>query len=121
MSEVNADTDASGIRAVLAGLRFPTTRWQVIAQAQYWGASYACVDELIRLPLREYRSMHQIVSTLMQQRGSCHPIQPYVSTADRDVRLTGDRGRLRHLKTHHRAVRPAANPRVSARRTSAVS
>lgn len=109
MPQVNADMDAAGIRAVLAGLRFPTTRWQIIAQAQYWGASYACVDELIRLPLREYRSMQQVVSTLTQQRKSCHPMRPYVSTVDRGAGLTGNGGQLQRLATHHRVPRPVAN------------
>lgn len=64
--EVNLDT--AGIRDVLNGLEFPARRWQLIAQAQYYGAHSACTSELSRLPAREYRSLGDVTAHVVAQR-----------------------------------------------------
>lgn len=56
------DADKSGIRDVLDGLRFPAMRWELIAQAQYYGAHSACTRELSLLPAREYTSLGDVAS-----------------------------------------------------------
>lgn len=62
------DLDIAGIRDVLDGLEFPASRWQLIAQAQYYGAHSACTGELSRLPTREYRSLSDVAEHVVARR-----------------------------------------------------
>lgn len=68
MTDINVDLDAIGIREVLDDLRFPARRWQVIAQAQYYGAPRACTRELEGLPTRRYKSMREVAVELAERR-----------------------------------------------------
>lgn len=63
-----ADLDKDGLRDVLEGLNFPARRWQLIAQAQHYGAHSACTRELSRLPAREYTSLGDVAAHVMAQR-----------------------------------------------------
>ncbi|MBO0851852.1 MAG: DUF2795 domain-containing protein [Pseudonocardia sp.] len=63
-----ADLDKAGIRDVLDGMEFPAKRWQLIAQAQYYGAPSACTRELSRLPAREYTSLRDVAAHVVAQR-----------------------------------------------------
>jgi Protein of unknown function (DUF2795) len=62
------DFDTAGLRNVLDGLEFPASRWQLIAQAQYYGAHSACTSELTRLPAREYRNLTDVAAHVVAQR-----------------------------------------------------
>lgn len=63
-----ADLDKAGIRDVLNGMKFPARRWQLIAQAQYYGAHSACTGELFRLPAREFTSLRDVAAHVVAQR-----------------------------------------------------
>jgi hypothetical protein len=63
-----ADLDKAGLRDVLEGLMLPAKRWQLIAQAQYYGAHSACTRELSRLPVREYASLKDVAAHVAAQR-----------------------------------------------------
>jgi uncharacterized protein DUF2795 len=64
----NIDPMAIGIQQVLAGLAFPAERWQVIAQAQYYGAGPAYSTELTQLPARTYHSLREVAIALGRLR-----------------------------------------------------
>lgn len=61
---VDPDQMSVGIRQVLAGLAFPAHRWQVIAQAQYYGAGSAYMVALGQLPPRIYHSVAELTAQL---------------------------------------------------------
>jgi len=62
------DPLALAIQQVLVGLTFPAQRWQLIAQAHYYGAGPAYTTELGQLPERTYQSMREVVAELAQLR-----------------------------------------------------
>jgi hypothetical protein len=66
----NVDHMSIGILQVLNGLEFPAERWQVIAQAQYYGAGTAYTGELTRLPVRTYQSLREVAVELSKVRRS---------------------------------------------------
>ena len=68
MADISIDPDSVGIRDVLAGVRFPAPRWQLVAHAQHWGATPSCITELVALPVREYRSLNDVAAAIAQQR-----------------------------------------------------
>jgi hypothetical protein len=68
MMRNNVDHMSIGILQVLAGLEFPAQRWQVIAQAQYYGAGTAYTGELTRLPVRTYQSLREVAVELSKVR-----------------------------------------------------
>jgi Protein of unknown function (DUF2795) len=68
MADISIDPDSVGIRDVLAGVRFPAPRWQLVAQAQHWGATPSCITELVALPVREYRNLNDVAAAIAQQR-----------------------------------------------------
>lgn len=55
---------ALGIQQVLVGLVFPAQRWQLIAQAQYYGAGPAYTTELAQLPEQTYQSLREVAVEL---------------------------------------------------------
>lgn len=57
-----------GVQQVLVGLTFPAQRWQLIAQAQYYGAGPAYTAELTQLPARTYQSMREVAAELARLR-----------------------------------------------------
>jgi len=61
---VDPDLMSVGIRQVLAGLAFPAHRWQVIAQAHYYGAGSAYTVALGQLPARIYYSVAEVAAQL---------------------------------------------------------
>jgi Protein of unknown function (DUF2795) len=63
--DVNSDLLPVGIRQILAGLEFPAHRWQIIAQAQYYGAGADFLLALDRLPARIYPSLEEVISYLV--------------------------------------------------------
>jgi hypothetical protein len=70
MADISIDPDSVGIRDVLAGVRFPAPRWQLVAQAQHWGATPSCITELVTLPVRDYRNLHDVAAAIAQQRSA---------------------------------------------------
>lgn len=70
MADINIDPDEVGIRDVLAGVRFPAPRWQLVAHAQHWGATPSCITELVTLPIRDYRSLDDVAAAIAQQRAA---------------------------------------------------
>lgn len=70
MADISIDPDSVGIRDVLAGVRFPAPRWQLVAHAQHWGATPSCITELVGLPVREYRNLNDVAAAIAQQRSS---------------------------------------------------
>jgi|SRR5882757_7372033 len=61
---VDPDLMSLGIRQVLAGLPFPAHRWQVIAQAHYYGAGSSYTVALGQLPARIYYSVAEVAAQL---------------------------------------------------------
>ncbi|HET9141811.1 DUF2795 domain-containing protein [Actinophytocola sp.] len=49
---------------VLDGLRFPAAKWQILTQAELYGADVRTRGELLRLPTRQYRSTNEITEFL---------------------------------------------------------
>jgi hypothetical protein len=59
--------DAQGelsLRQVLRGLSYPAERWQIITQAELFGADVATRSRLHDLPKRRYRSSTDVTSAL---------------------------------------------------------
>ena len=54
------------VRQVLHGLRFPAEKWQIVTQAELYGADATTRDQLYQLPLREYRSWTEVAKTVTQ-------------------------------------------------------
>jgi hypothetical protein len=67
------DVDKAGIRDVLDGLRYPAERWELIAQAQNYGAHSACTRELSLLPVREYTSLWDVAAQVAARRAELRP------------------------------------------------
>jgi hypothetical protein len=65
---ISLDLHTEGIRVVFGGLRFPASRWQIIAQAQYWGTDHLFLDELGHLPEGTYASLAEVCDALKKQR-----------------------------------------------------
>ena len=82
MAEINLALSGVGIRDVLRGLEFPAPRWRIVAHAQHWGAVDGFIAELMQLPIREYRDLCDVATTL------------------------GDRRRVRGLRLTHTMPRP---------------
>lgn len=61
-----ADSTRFTLSAVLDGLAFPAQRWQILTQADMYGADAATLDRLLRLPRRQraYRDLRDVMSTL---------------------------------------------------------
>jgi hypothetical protein len=98
MADICIDPDEVGIRDVLAGVRFPAPRWQLVAHAQHWGATPSCVTELVALPVRDYRSLNDVAAAIAAQRsGSAHrppaaaPIPPRAGSPTSPGRRRGPR------------------------------
>lgn len=68
MADISIDPDSVGIRDVLAGVRFPAPRWQLVAHAQHWGATPSCITELVTLPVRDYRNLNDVAAAIAHQR-----------------------------------------------------
>jgi len=64
MLEPEPDPLAVRLGHVLAGLRFPATRWQLVAQADYYGADSKSRTELGRLPAGLYRDLAAVISAI---------------------------------------------------------
>ncbi|GAA4974126.1 hypothetical protein WHI96_20230 [Pseudonocardia tropica] len=70
---------------VLAGLRWPAYRWQVLAEAEAWGVSGVVRQQLLPLPDGRYPSFEAVVEVLTAAaRGRLRtaPVRPAVG-ADR--------------------------------------
>jgi hypothetical protein len=52
------------VRQVLRGLTYPAEKWQVIAQAQLFGADVGTTTRLYDLPMRRYRSTSDVTTAL---------------------------------------------------------
>lgn len=60
---MNADGEQA-VRHVLRGLRFPAERWQVITQAELYGADGHTRSLLHALPRRRYRSTSDVAAAM---------------------------------------------------------
>jgi uncharacterized protein DUF2795 len=58
------------VRQVLAGLAYPARKWQIVTQADLYGADTHTRSRLHRLPVREYRSPADISATLERTASS---------------------------------------------------
>lgn len=56
--------DAQGVRQVLHGLHFPAEKWQVITQAELYGADVETRYQLHGLPMRCYRNSAEVTAAL---------------------------------------------------------
>jgi hypothetical protein len=59
------------VAAVLEQLRFPAVRWQIIAEADHYGADWRTRTELERLPAGNYLDVAAVVSMI---RASSRPL-----------------------------------------------
>ncbi|MER7438456.1 hypothetical protein ACFU8R_05155 [Pseudonocardia alni] len=60
---------------VLAGLRWPAHRWQVLAEAEAWGVSGVVRQQLLPLPDGRYPSFEAVVEVLTAAaRGRLRPV-----------------------------------------------
>jgi hypothetical protein len=60
------EPSAQSLRIVLAELRFPAERWEIITTADMYGVDAATCELLRRLPLRSrpYRNIQDVVEAL---------------------------------------------------------
>lgn len=60
------EPSAQSLRTVLAELRFPAQRWEIITTADMYGVDAATCELLRRLPLRStpYRNLQDVVEAL---------------------------------------------------------
>jgi hypothetical protein len=60
------EPSAQSLRIVLAELRFPAERWEIITTADMYGVDAATCELLRRLPLRSkpYRNIQDVVDAL---------------------------------------------------------
>ena len=82
MSPPDSDIETGWrLATVLAGLPFPARTWQLVAQAEYYGADWITRAELGRLPAGEYPNLPAVLSAIHAQprrhasanRRSAHP------------------------------------------------
>jgi hypothetical protein len=59
------DTSADQVAAVLAGMSYPARRWEIIAWAEYNGASRVMLDALLQIPEHAYSWPHEIADALV--------------------------------------------------------
>jgi Protein of unknown function (DUF2795) len=52
------------VRQVLSGLTYPAQRWQIVTQAELYGADVETRLELEALPARQYRDPKEITAAL---------------------------------------------------------
>jgi hypothetical protein len=64
MPRPEPDPDTVRLAQVLSGLTFPALRWQLIAQADYYGADTKSRTELDRLPTGLYRDLAAVISAV---------------------------------------------------------
>jgi hypothetical protein len=62
------DTGTGRVASTLAGLRFPAMRWQLIAEADYYGADAITRDELAGLPAQLYQDLATVTAALAAVR-----------------------------------------------------
>jgi hypothetical protein len=70
--------DPADIATVLDGIAFPARTWQLLAQADYYGAGGGRIRaDLGRLPNRVYPSLAAVIATLGSLSAACPaPQQP---------------------------------------------
>jgi hypothetical protein len=56
--------DVERIRQVLDGLSFPAARWEVLAQADHYGADSVSRAQLSMLPVGTYRGLAEVLAAL---------------------------------------------------------
>ena len=61
------------VDSLLAGAIYPVSRWQVLAWAEYNGASPAVTDQIRQLEAREYSSSQQVAEELCRLAGDEFP------------------------------------------------
>lgn len=59
--------DDQRVRQILRGLHFPAEKWQIVTQAELYGADAATKDQLHRLPLGEYRNSSEVAANLAEE------------------------------------------------------
>ena len=79
-----------GLAQVLAGLSYPARTWQLLAQADYYGADYSTRAELARLPVGTYDSLDAVLEGLLgvQRRRESITRVPHVAPATRATPAT---------------------------------
>jgi hypothetical protein len=60
---------------MLADLSFPAPAWEVIAHAHSWGADAASVEQLSRLPVKDYQGLDEVLRALGQAPGPPPPAE----------------------------------------------
>jgi hypothetical protein len=65
--------DDARIGSVLAGVSYPARTWQLLAEAQHYGADIHTRTELGRLPVGTYLSLEAVLRALREQAGVGSP------------------------------------------------
>lgn len=60
---MNANRERA-VRQVLQGLTYPAEKWQIVTQAELYGADAQTRGELYRLPMGEYRDTSDVTTAL---------------------------------------------------------
>jgi len=68
MPGAEPDPDTVRLTHVLFGLTFPALKWQLVAQADYYGADMKSRTELDRLPTGLYRDLAAVISAVRAPR-----------------------------------------------------
>ncbi|WP_224391059.1 hypothetical protein [Pseudonocardia sp. ICBG1293] len=77
VSSTDPERLRENLAPVLAGLRWPAHRWQVLAEAEAWGVSGVVRQELLPLPDGRYPSFEAVVEVLLAaSRGRLRPAPP---------------------------------------------
>ena len=83
-------TDPVRVAAVLAGVAYPARTWQLLAQADYYGADTHTHAELRCLPVGSYESLDAVLAALRRLSPAAGP-----RTITEDIPGTGHHGRDR--------------------------
>lgn len=63
----NSRADVERFSQVLRGLRFPAAKWQIVMQAEEYGADAATRTQLWALPARRYPELSDVLVALGMQ------------------------------------------------------
>lgn len=64
MDRTNSRADVERITQVLAGLAFPAAKWQIVMQAEEYGADSATREQLWSLPTGSYPDLRAVLASL---------------------------------------------------------
>ncbi|GAA1846552.1 hypothetical protein GCM10009836_27650 [Pseudonocardia ailaonensis] len=76
MNRRTVRADVARLAQVLAGLRYPAAKWQIIAHADHYGADSVSTAQLWSLPVAVYQDLAAVCVALGVLPGGAYLAQP---------------------------------------------